>query len=289
MAIEVSIIIPVFNKADYLGDCLDSVLGQSFGDLEIICVDDASEDQCGEILKEYADRDSRLKVISNSMNLGPARSRNRGIEAARGNFVRFVDADDLLPLNSTEILYSRAVRDNVDLVKGSLALFRGDDLCTYQEVISVPDKTRTHLRKEEHLWVPWWHTSFLISLSLILKKHLRYPDLTRGEDPVFLASVLVNTESLSLIEPIVYLYRKYPKTSGSGGVTLQHLMDTLEHAALSRHLFMNHCPECWQRGYGPFLLKDVKNFLKKCEVDSDQQRIIDRKLISIWGDDALLS
>ena len=79
MNIEVSIIVPVFNKADYLGACLDSILGQTFRRLEVICVDDASEDQCKEILQDYANRDQRLKVISNASNIGPALSRNRGI------------------------------------------------------------------------------------------------------------------------------------------------------------------------------------------------------------------
>ena len=223
MSIEVSIIIPVFNKEDYVGDCLDSVLGQTFTNLEVICVDDASEDQCREILQSYALRDDRLKVIHNTKNLGPAPSRNRGIEAAKGRFLRFVDADDLLPQRSTEVLHSRAIRDNVEVVKGSLALFRGDDTSTLDEVFSVPDRIRTQLCEEESLWIPWWHTSYLISAELIHRNQLRYPNLVRGEDPVFLASVLVNARYLSMIEQIVYLYRQYPKTDGTGSVSYTHL------------------------------------------------------------------
>lgn len=283
----VSIIIPVFNKADYLADCLDSVLNQSFTDLEVICVDDASEDQSGEILRDYANRDARLIVIDNDVNLGPAKSRNRGIETAKGRFIRFVDADDLLPQMSTEILYLKAVQDNVELVRGSLALFRDNDHSCYQQVFSVPDKIRTTLEEEEHLWIPWWHTSYLISADLIRRHHLRYPNLIRGEDPVFLASVLVNARHLSFSEQIVYLYRKYPKTSGSGGATMQHLMDTLEHAVITRHLFTTNYPECWTRGYGPFLLNDVRDLLTRYELDSDQQGMVDAELVKIWGDEAL--
>ena len=289
MGIEVSLIIPVFNKADYLGDCLDSVLGQTFKDLEVICVDDASEDQCGEILQNYAVRDDRLKVIYNSDNLGPGPSRNRGIEAAKGKFLRFVDADDLLPQKSTQVLHSRAIRDNVEVVKGSLALFRGDDQSTYKEVISVPDKIRTRFTDEESLWIPWWHTSYLISADLIRRNQLCYPNLIRGEDPVFMASVLVNAGYLSLIEPIVYLYRQYSKTDGTGALTMRHVMDTLKHAAMTKRLFTRHYPDCWRRGYGPFFLNKVRRLIDRCELNSDQQGIVEDELKNVWGNDVLES
>ncbi len=289
MGIEVSIIIPVFNKADYLGDCLDSVLRQTFRDLEVICVDDASDDQCREILQNYAIRDSRVKVICNNENLGPAPSRNRGIEEAKGRFLRFVDADDLLPLESTKVLHSRAIRDNVEVVKGSLAFFRGNDQSNYQEVFSVPDKKRTQLSEEELLWIPWWHTSYLISSELIRKNQLKYPNLVRGEDPVFLASVLVKAGYLSMVEQIVYLYRRYPKTCGSGALTMQHVMDTLKHAEMTRRLFTSHYPDCWYRGYGPFFLNQVRRLIDRCELDCDQQDMVEGELKNVWGNDALKS
>ena len=285
MSIQVSIIIPVYNSAGYLADCLDSVLAQSLTGLEVICIEDGSEDRSGEILQAYASRDSRLKVIYHDRNLGPAQSRNHGIEAAKGRFLRFVDADDLVPLESTELLFSTAARDNVDLVKGSLALFRDSDPSNYADVVAVPDKTRTHLLAEEQLWIPWWHTSYLMSAQLIHDNHLRYPDLIRGEDPVFLASVLVKSGCFSLVGPIVYLYRKYQKESGSGGSSFKHMMDTLISADMIRLLFSRHHPECWQHGYGPFLLGDLRSVLDQCELDSDQRYMINTEMARIWGSD----
>lgn len=287
MTAEVSIIIPVFNKATYLSECLDSVLCQSFKAMEIICIDDASGDQSGEILCSFANKDSRLRVITNTENLGPAQSRNKGIESARGKFMRFVDADDLLPQKSIENLYARAIEDDVELVKGSLALFRGNDPSVYLDVIAVPDKVRTHLSKEKCLWIPWWHTSFLISADLVHRNHLRYPNLIRGEDPVFLTSVLINTECLSFVREIVYLYRKYPKASGSGGSTWQFMVDTFKHAVMTKHLFTQQNPDCWYLGYGPFLLSDVRDLISRCELNPDQQCFIEAELCNIWGNDAL--
>lgn len=289
MGTEISIIIPVFNNADYLSDCLDSVLGQTFQDLEVICIDDASNDQCREILQNYAIRHDRLKAIYNDKNLGPGKSRNRGIEEAKGRFLRFVDADDLLPAASTKELHSRAIKDNVEVVRGALAIFRGKEQSVYQEVISVPDKTRISLSEEELLWIPWWHTSYLISAELIHRYRLRYPNLVRGEDPVFLASVLVNASSISMIESIVYLYRKYSKTSGTGALTMQHVEDTLKHAEMTRHLFIREYPDCWQRGYGPFFLNKVRRLIGRCELSRDQQRVVDVELVKIWGSHALES
>jgi len=287
MYTEVSIIIPAFNKAAYLSDCLDSVLNQSFKSLEVICIDDASEDQSGEILRNYANRDSRLRVIKNSENLGPGLSRNIGIETAKGKFLRFVDADDLLPQKSIETLHVRATEDDVDLVKGSLATFCGDDSSTYQEVSTVPDKIRTNLSIEEHLWIPWWHTSYLISTDLIRKNNLRYPNLVHGEDPVFLASTLVNAKHLSFVGEIVYLYRRYQKSSGSYGSTFQHVVDYVTHAAMTKHLFIKHNPDCWYRGYGPFLLNSMQNVLDRCELDPTQKIFIGAELTKVWSDNAL--
>jgi glycosyltransferase involved in cell wall biosynthesis len=285
MNIEVSIIIPVYNKANYLGACLDSVLGQTFRPLEVICVDDASEDQCAEILQDYANRDDRLKIISNTSNLGPGLARNKGIEAAKGRFLRFVDADDLLPLKSTEALYSRAIKDNVEVVKGSLALFRDTDHLNYEAVYSVPDTTRTQLSEEEILWIPWWHTSYLVSSELIHRHQLRYPNLIRGEDPAFLAAVLVNAGRLSMLEQIVYLYRSYPKSCGSGGVTINHVLDHLKHAEMTKRLFYDYFPDCWRRGYGPFLLEKMRGLIERCDLDPAQLDAVDGELAKIWNSD----
>jgi hypothetical protein len=66
-------------------------------------------------------------------------------------------------------------------------------------------------------------------------------------------------------------------------------MDMLKHAAMTRHLFISQYPECWQRGYGPFLLNDVRSVLKRCELDCDQQNLVNAELVKIWGIDALKS
>ncbi|GAB2846839.1 bifunctional glycosyltransferase/CDP-glycerol:glycerophosphate glycerophosphotransferase [Streptomyces deserti] len=89
-----SVIVPVFKVQGYLRECLDSVLGQSYGDFEVIAVDDCSPDGCGAILDQYAARDARVRVLHLPENVGLGRARNAGLEEASGDYVLFLDSDD---------------------------------------------------------------------------------------------------------------------------------------------------------------------------------------------------
>lgn len=92
----VSVVIPAYNAERYIGECLDSVLSQTLGDLEVVCVDDCSTDSSPAILAEYAARDGRLRVLRQPSNMGPGAARNRGMDEARGRYIYFMDADDTL-------------------------------------------------------------------------------------------------------------------------------------------------------------------------------------------------
>lgn len=91
---KVSVIIPVYNVQDYLVECLESVVHQTYSDLEILCINDCSADQSSVVLKQYAQEDSRIKIWENEENRGQAYARNLGLSNATGEFVLFVDADD---------------------------------------------------------------------------------------------------------------------------------------------------------------------------------------------------
>jgi glycosyltransferase involved in cell wall biosynthesis len=280
---EVTFVIPVFNNDKYLDQCLEWIINQSFQATEVICVNDGSTDRSGRILDNVMRVDSRVRVINNGRNLGAAESRNRGIRAARGRFIRFVDADDLVPLQSTEILYDRAVVTGSDVVRGSLALFKKNDHSNFQSVVAVTDREKTSLRTDPSLWVPWWHTSYLICTQLIRANNLAYPALRQKEDPVFLASVLVSAQRISLVPDIVYLYRKYRKTSGSGASTFADVADNLKHAALVKSLFTVRHPDCWNHGYGPFLLGEFRAFIARCRLDTVQVEFVASETAKIWG------
>ena len=126
----ISIIIPVYNTAKYLPRCLDSVLKQTYQNLEIIVVDDGSTDNSPKIIKEYATKDNRIKVI-HQKNAGLSAARNTGITKATGKYISFVDSDDEISHNMIKKLFDVLQRNNTDI-----------SVCSFKEV--YPDNKVTH-------------------------------------------------------------------------------------------------------------------------------------------------
>lgn len=117
---KVSVIIPVYNTEKYLKKCLDSVCNQTLQDIEIICINDCSQDNCLEILKAYALSDTRVRIIDFKENRGAGAARNAGIEAAQGEYIGFVDSDDFIDLDFYEKLYNSGTKTKANVVKGAV-------------------------------------------------------------------------------------------------------------------------------------------------------------------------
>ena len=126
----ISVIIPVYNTENYLYNCLNSVLNQTYGDFEVICINDCSTDSSPEILEYYSRKDERIKVIHNEINKGQGYSRNRGLEIAKGEYIFFLDSDDWLKPNSFELLYSQSKKLDLDLL-----IFKG--IVFYEKDINI--------------------------------------------------------------------------------------------------------------------------------------------------------
>lgn len=122
----ISIIIPIYGVEDYLEECLDSVIVQTYRELEIILVDDGSPDRCGKIADAYALRDGRFKVI-HKINGGLSDARNVGMESATGDFLFFLDSDDILDSNAIKELYSICSDNKADIAISSLHNFTGSN------------------------------------------------------------------------------------------------------------------------------------------------------------------
>ena len=109
----ISVIVPVYNVEKYIHRCVDSIINQTYTNLEIILVDDGSPDRCSEICDEYANKDSRIKVI-HQKNSGLSAARNAGLDICTGDYIAFVDSDDYLDIDYFQVLESK--RDNVDFI-----------------------------------------------------------------------------------------------------------------------------------------------------------------------------
>lgn len=110
----ISVIVPIYNVQNYLPKCLDSIIEQTFQNLEIILVNDGSPDRCPELCEEYASRDKRIKVVHQA-NKGLSAARNTGVEIANGDFICFVDSDDYIHPQMYEILYKNAKKNDADI------------------------------------------------------------------------------------------------------------------------------------------------------------------------------
>ena len=113
--VKVSVIVPVYNGEKYLTQCLDSIINQTLEDIEIISINDGSEDNSLSILERYASMDNRIKIISTE-NRGLGAARNSGLELATGEYVAFVDADDWIDKETYEQLYSKSASSDLVII-----------------------------------------------------------------------------------------------------------------------------------------------------------------------------
>jgi glycosyltransferase involved in cell wall biosynthesis len=266
---DVSVVVPVYNKAPFLAACLESILAQTVTSLELICVDDGSTDGSSEIIDRFAANEC-VRVIRQERNRGAAVARNAGLDVARGEFVQFVDADDLLAPDALRVLSVAARTDGVEIVRGGIVGFRSS-APEADRVLDIP-RARSGFRPldDESTWVPWWHTTYLFSRSLLTANGLRYPDLCSGEDPVFLAQVLTRATAMSAVSAVVYRHRLAPLAQ-KGRTTYRHLRDYLRHAELTREVFLESQPDAWYRGFAPLVLPEIRSMIRDW-VMSDAER-----------------
>lgn len=123
---RISVVIPVYHSEKYLPECIDSVIGQTYQDLEIILVEDASPDGCGEICDRYAERDRRIRCMHKSRNGGAAEARNAGMDMASGEYLFFMDSDDWLAKDALERLYEGLKRYQADCSVGQTCVVMQD-------------------------------------------------------------------------------------------------------------------------------------------------------------------
>ena len=131
----ISIIVPVYNTEPYLPQCLDSILAQTYTDLEILLIDDGSTDRCGEICNQYAARDPRIRVF-HTENRGLSAARNLGLDQAKGDYIGFVDSDDWIEPDMYEVLLQKAEETKADIVECGVYL-------------EYPGKTEERKRKNQ--------------------------------------------------------------------------------------------------------------------------------------------
>lgn len=205
---KISVIIPVYNMDAYISECLNSVINQSLKELEIICIDDGSVDYTQTILNEYAWKDKRIKVITQT-NHGVAYTRNVGIEMAIGEFLFFLDPDDWLPDSDTFLdMYQAAIRNNALICGGSFREYSTHcindnwtgNLCKYSF------DTEGFVKYSDYQFDYGW-VRFIYNREFIVYNKLRIPSLTFFEDPVFFVKVMHQAQKFYALTRCTYCYR----------------------------------------------------------------------------------
>lgn len=205
---KISIIIPSYNEEKNIARCLDSVLNQTFTDFEAICVDDGSNDNTFEIIKNYSEKDSRIIPLKNP-NKGVSSARNFGIDNSNGEYIGFVDSDDYIQPQMYEFLYRAVTENNCDY-----------SVCRYEKTnkITVKSFEYNHRDFKPEEFISFYDNNFfqnnelvfssactkLISVNLINK--IRFKNYKIGEDTVFNSELFSKSNKAVFVDSALYSY-----------------------------------------------------------------------------------
>ncbi|MBR4591589.1 MAG: glycosyltransferase family 2 protein [Elusimicrobiaceae bacterium] len=217
---QISVIIPIYNAARYLRECLDSVIGQTLRDIEIICVDDGSTDNSLSILREYAAKDARIKVLRQSHS-GAGAARNWGMHYARGKYLSIIDADDIFKPVFLQRLYERAEQTQADITicrfcllnmrtkrleerhKRAFSPFSPD-----KQVLSAQDLSSCIFN-----FAIGWCWDKLYRHDFVQRYRLQFQNLYRQEDSYFVRLSLALASRITQLEDVLIIHRCNAGTS----------------------------------------------------------------------------
>lgn len=220
MMSKISIIMPVYNGSQFLEKSIESVSNQTFGDVELICVDDGSTDDSLDVLNGLSEKYSFLKVFSQK-NQGSGKARNAGMKKACGEYIAFLDADDIyIDGESLEKMYDVAQRNDANIVSSNLQFVEKNYTLKENPHYRLGDykefKEFGQIRPEDY-GIPYAFYKSIFKREFLEKNDIDFPDLLRGQDPVFLAKVLANCGEV-YVTPLNFYGYNY---SIGGGVNVK--------------------------------------------------------------------
>ena len=223
----ISVIIPVYKVEAYLTACVESVLAQTYQKIEIILVDDGSPDNCPRMCDEFAARDSRVRVIHKE-NGGLSSARNAGIDVARGEYLAFLDSDDLWTPVFLERLYTALTKTGADFAVCLFRRFQGEppkELPTAMETAGLSQREAFeclfNIRNE----------NMVIASNKLYKRkifdRIRYPQGILHEDEAVIHEVIGIAERVAWVEEAHYLYRETPNSITTSRFAVKRLDETI--------------------------------------------------------------
>ena len=213
---KVSVIIPVYNVEKYLRECLDSVINQTLSDIEIICINDGSTDNSLEILREYAQKDERIILISRE-NKGVSVSRNEGIKKATGEYIAFIDADDYLENNNYyEQLYECAAKSNSDIAKGSYRYGKR----------KINNGVNEKIKEDKNNFIAQF-ASAIYSSKMLKDNNISFPTIMDMEDTVFVFACAIHANTVKIVPNAIYSVVLNPNSVTRSKLSHKQVLDKL--------------------------------------------------------------
>ncbi len=202
---KISVIIPVYNVEKYLSQCLESVIHQTYKNLEIIIVNDGSKDGSIDICNEYIKKDKRIKYVYQK-NMGLSAARNTGIKNATGDYIHFIDSDDFIPLNYYEKMVNAIGSTDADIVCGGFYFEKhpSESVRFSNSYIftNLHDKIeKTYAFKYKYVW------RYLIKTSFVKKQKLSFMVGYYMEDVMFTIPAFTNANKIVTCPSVQYFYR----------------------------------------------------------------------------------
>lgn len=205
---KISIIMPIYNAEDVLEQSINSVINQTLDDIELVCIDDGSVDNSINILNEYSEKYDFIKVYSQK-NQGSGKARNLGMNLANGQYIGFLDADDFfMENNALERLYDYALNNDANMVTGNIK-HDIDNPGEFLPFRNMEYYTEDKVILPEEYGMPWSFYKCIFKKEFLLYNNIYFPDLLRGQDPVFLAEILTKVDEIYAVAVDVYAYVFY--------------------------------------------------------------------------------
>lgn len=209
----ISIIVPVYNVEKYINKCIDSIINQTYKNLEIILVDDGSTDSSGKICDDYAIKDNRIKVV-HKKNGGVSSARNEGIRVANGKYIGFIDSDDWICNKMYEKLYNIAKKNDSEIVECNFIRLKKEEKIKSKTANVINYTKKEYLKKffkinsQECEYYPW---NKLYNAKLLTEN--QYPiGIRQGEDAVGTYKSIINASRITKTTEVLYYYRMNPES-----------------------------------------------------------------------------
>ena len=203
----ISVIVPIYKVEQYLEACVDSILAQTYQNIEVILVDDGSPDRCPEICDNYLSKDSRVKVI-HKPNGGLSDARNAGLDIAKGDYYCFVDSDDILPNHSLMTMHDLLTEHDSDMVIAGFERFHDESGEVFFSTES--DGIITHVYNQEEAFRDFYRDgcqAWAVLYKRCIHEHIRFPKGEINEDEAIIFQILENCSRVVVTNRVVYSYR----------------------------------------------------------------------------------